>query len=89
MIKSPLNKIDEFSQFSEALNQMASQRGDMNEILIGLTAAQNEQLKLLVKTKRIVLNSQPQNGGGQANGVEGQNEGEARTILKARRKFTK
>jgi hypothetical protein len=59
----------------------------MNDILVGLSQDQNSQLKQLIKTKRVPLMNQQNQGNGMANG-DGM-EGEARTILKARRKFQK
>lgn len=86
MIKSPLMKIDEFSMFSQAVNALANQRGDMIQILQGLSKDQNAQLKDLLLTKRVIL---CKDGGQQPAelGVDGTGpQQEARRVVRVKRR---
>ena len=82
-IKSPLTKLDEFSLFSQAINNLANQRPhDIGFIVSQLTQQQSTQLKTMLQTKRIALSSGDAASGGVGQGAPV----EARVIMKARRR---
>lgn len=55
-IKVPLQKMDEFSKFSQAVKDLSSRRpGDIGMIVSLLTPEQKDLLKKLLKTKRVVV----------------------------------
>jgi hypothetical protein len=65
LLKTPINRIDEFQAFNESiLGFIAANKTQLPAVLQTLTPAQNEQLKNLLRTKRISLQGSDSASGG-------------------------
>ena len=65
VLKTPINRIDEFQAFNESiLSFIAANKHQLPAVLQSLSPTQNEQLKNLLRTKRIsLLGSDSASGG--------------------------
>lgn len=85
-IKVPLQKTDEFSKFSQAVEDLMSRRHDYKVIVNVLSPEHQELLKKLLKTKRVIIGNPVIEANGTQPQLLEQPYQVPRVILKARRR---